>query len=397
MAVAIATAVLLVGYGIVEQTVLLPRRAAATVNGDVITRQELAARSALARADLVQQSQSLQQMMGFFADSPEALQSMQSQIALLNAQINNPDLLARQVLQDLMQARLVRQEAQRRGIVVSQTEIDRAVEEAFGFFAGGTPTVAPTATADPTLAAQSTAAPTFEPSATPEALPSPPPATATATATATPGASPTPLPSPTAFTRQAFEAEYAQYLADLSSVLRVQEDYLRDRFEERLYEDRLRASLAAEVLHTEQQVWARHILVPEQAVAFALLSRLRQGDSWDELAAAFSQDTSNKDRGGDLGWFGRGAMVDAFEQAAYEIPPGEIGSPVQTGFGWHLIQVIDRAERKLDPAAYDAAVERAYQAWLLSAVEAAELIFDPEIVPPTPTPGPTPTPTPTTG
>ena len=140
---------------------------------------------------------------------------------------------------------------------------------------------------------------------------------------------------------------------------------------------------------SEEQVWARHILVVDQAVGFALLSRMRQGEAWDELAAAYSQDTSNKDRGGDLGWFSRGAMVDAFEQAAFEAPIGEVIGPVQTAFGWHLILVVDRAERKLDPIGFEAAVERAFSGWLASALETADLVFDPELVPPTPVPSPT--------
>ena len=101
-----------------------------------------------------------------------------------------------------------------------------------------------------------------------------------------------------------------------------------------------------------------------------------------------SLDSSNKDIGGDLGWFGRGAMVDAFEQAAFAGQVGEIVGPVQSPFGWHLILIVDRGERKLDEAGIRAAAQQALTTWLASAVETAELVFDPELVPPTETPAP---------
>jgi parvulin-like peptidyl-prolyl isomerase len=125
-----------------------------------------------------------------------------------------------------------------------------------------------------------------------------------------------------------------------------------------------------------------------EPIALALLSRLRQGEDWDTLAAGNSLDTSNKDTGGDLGWFSRGTMVDAFEQAAFAGEIGEIVGPVQSFFGWHLIQIVDRGPRKLDEAGVRAAAQQALTTWLASAVETADLTFDPELVPPTETPTP---------
>ena len=129
-----------------------------------------------------------------------------------------------------------------------------------------------------------------------------------------------------------------------------------------------------------------HILVPSEATAKALQSRLRQGEDWDALAASYSLDTSNKDIGGDLGWFGRRVMIDAFEQAAFDGQVGQIVGPVQTAFGWHLIMILDRRERNLDQAGIEAAAQRAYSDWLANAIQTAELVYDPELVPPTATP-----------
>ncbi|MEM6782833.1 MAG: peptidyl-prolyl cis-trans isomerase [Bacteroidota bacterium] len=92
-----------------------------------------------------------------------------------------------------------------------------------------------------------------------------------------------------------------------------------------------------------QTVRARHILVSEEAGALNLLTELSTGASFEALAAQHSTDTSNKDRGGDLGWFGEGRMVPEFQAAAFAAPIGEVVGPVQTQFGYHLIRVDARA------------------------------------------------------
>ena len=97
---AVLAAIVLVGVGIAEQEYFLPRRAAATVNGETITRDELGARVVLAQTDLLQQRDSIEQMMSFFAGSPEGQQSLQQQIARINAEINNPGQLAARVLEN---------------------------------------------------------------------------------------------------------------------------------------------------------------------------------------------------------------------------------------------------------------------------------------------------------
>jgi foldase protein PrsA len=142
------------------------------------------------------------------------------------------------------------------------------------------------------------------------------------------------------------------------------------------------------------EVWAKHILVADEAAAQVILARYRKGESWDALAAAYSTDPSNKDRGGDLGWFAKGTMVDAFEEAAFSARVGEVVGPIHTEFGWHLILVVGHETRKLDESTYQQAIDTAFSQWLSDARTSATLQFDRALW--TPTPAPTSTPLPTT-
>jgi len=85
-------------------------------------------------------------------------------------------------------------------------------------------------------------------------------------------------------------------------------------------------------------VRARHILVNTENEAWALKSRITEGESFEELATKYSKCPSSE-KGGDLGYFNRGQMVPEFEKAAFETPIGEVSDPVKTSFGWHLIKV----------------------------------------------------------
>lgn len=99
------------------------------------------------------------------------------------------------------------------------------------------------------------------------------------------------------------------------------------------------------------QVKARHILVKSKVLADQIEAQLRKGSDFAALAKQYSQDSGTKDKGGELGWFGPGQMVPAFQQAAFALKPNQISAPVQTPFGWHIIQV-----EETKPLTKDAAV-----------------------------------------
>jgi peptidyl-prolyl cis-trans isomerase C len=88
---------------------------------------------------------------------------------------------------------------------------------------------------------------------------------------------------------------------------------------------------------------ARHILVPTRERCEALKQDILNGQDFAEVAAAHSSCPSGR-RGGDLGEFGRGEMVPEFENVVFAEEVGVVHGPVQTQFGFHLIEVTERTE-----------------------------------------------------
>ncbi len=81
-----------------------------------------------------------------------------------------------------------------------------------------------------------------------------------------------------------------------------------------------------------------HILVNKQSEALSIIERLKKGESFDKLAKELSIDRGSGKRGGDLGFFGRGIMVRAFEIASFKLEKNQISEPVKTEFGYHIIK-----------------------------------------------------------
>lgn len=73
-----------------------------------------------------------------------------------------------------------------------------------------------------------------------------------------------------------------------------------------------------------------------------LKNRILGGEDFEKLAKAFSQDPGSAAKGGDLGWVGRGQFVPAFESAAFKLKPGNFSEPIETEYGYHLIQLLER-------------------------------------------------------
>lgn len=84
------------------------------------------------------------------------------------------------------------------------------------------------------------------------------------------------------------------------------------------------------------QMGAKHILVENEFEANDLIKKIQEGKSFEDLAGDFSKCPSGK-QGGDLGIFGKGMMVPAFEKAVLDLEVGRTSTPIKTQFGYHLI------------------------------------------------------------
>jgi peptidyl-prolyl cis-trans isomerase C len=112
-----------------------------------------------------------------------------------------------------------------------------------------------------------------------------------------------------------------------------------DEAMKKVYED------AAKQISGEQEVHARHILVETEDEAKAIQDELKKGADFAELAKKKSKDPGASD-GGDLGFFTKEQMVPEFSAVAFALEPGKISDPVKSQFGWHIIKVEEKRDRK---------------------------------------------------
>lgn len=103
------------------------------------------------------------------------------------------------------------------------------------------------------------------------------------------------------------------------------------------------------------QVKASHILVKTEEEAEKARERIMNGEKFETVAKEVSIDKGSAEKGGDLGFFGRGRMVPEFERAALSLKTGEISAPVKTRFGYHIIKQTD--VKMGDPASYEQSKE----------------------------------------
>lgn len=100
----------------------------------------------------------------------------------------------------------------------------------------------------------------------------------------------------------------------------------------------------AKLQKPELEIHARHILVETEADARKVLQRLKDGEDFAKVASEMSKDPGSK--GGDLGWFTKDRMVPEFAEAAFKLEPNQYSEPVKSQFGWHVIQTLEKREKK---------------------------------------------------
>ncbi len=110
---------------------------------------------------------------------------------------------------------------------------------------------------------------------------------------------------------------------------------LSDEAEHKVYDE------AIKQVKNEEEVHARHILVPTEDEAKAILAQLKGGADFATLAKEKSKDPGAAE-GGDLGYFTKDQMVPEFAEVAFKLDKGQLSDPVKTQFGWHIIKVEDK-------------------------------------------------------
>jgi len=113
---------------------------------------------------------------------------------------------------------------------------------------------------------------------------------------------------------------------------------LSDQAEHQVYDEAIKQA------KSEQEVRARHILVPTEDEAKAILAQLKGGADFATLAKEKSKDPGAAD-GGDLGYFTKEQMVPEFAEVAFKLDKSQLSDPVKTQFGWHIIKVEDKRTR----------------------------------------------------
>lgn len=124
-----------------------------------------------------------------------------------------------------------------------------------------------------------------------------------------------------------------------------------------------------------EQVHARHILVATEAEARDILSKLQGGTDFGEMARQYSLDPSTKDSGGDLGFFPRGTLVvPEVEDVAFSLSVGQISDVIQSPLGYHIVQVLERAQDKdLTEESWQALKEATFRRWVSELWQAADI------------------------
>lgn len=132
-----------------------------------------------------------------------------------------------------------------------------------------------------------------------------------------------------------------------------------------------------------EQVEASHILVATKEEADEVTKKLKDGEDFAALAKEYSTDTATAEKGGELGSFGAGEMAAEFEEAAFAMKVDEISEPVETEYGFHIIKVTGKTEaaeaklednkEKIKELLFDEALNTEYTTWMAEKKESADI------------------------
>ncbi len=349
----------ILGYGLIDSAYIQPKKTVVTVNEDTITQGEFQGRVRILQRELLGQLNSYTQMEQLFASDPQTLATIQELQNQIRTQLAYPELVGQEVIYAMTRETLIRQEAEKMGIHVLPEEIERQLQHSFGFYPEGTPTPFPTPTPDATRVAEIAAA-----------------SESTAEPTPTSTLPQTPIPTATPYVLEAYEVDYAQFLDSLSDYGISEADFYT-YIEAQLLEEKVREQFEPEIERAAEHVLIQHILVFDEEIAQEALEQLESGDAWDDIALEYSEDQSSRESSGDLGWKTQEDLVRILGQmglVAFSTPVNEVIGPIESQYGWHLLRVVDRQDREISDAAYQEAVDNAFEGWIDDLTTEAEII-----------------------
>jgi peptidyl-prolyl cis-trans isomerase C len=393
-------ALIVLASGLLYEYVIKPNQTLATVGSATISRQDYWKSRAVGLYDQALQYQDFAQFVGPDQQG-QYLALAQQSLAQLPTVWGSTDVDPAS-LEKMIDDQIYLQGIGDLGIEMTDDEIRTFALNRFA--PPGAPLIAPsptaTLTAERAAMATSTAAALFAtpvgspiagtpvagtPIAGTPAMASPVAATPAATPLDIVPTAPPATPNP-AEARATAEAGFAQFADDVFSLAHLsQEEYQRLVAAPALARQKVSDALAATVGQSAPQVHAAHILLPTREEAEAARARVTEGgEDFATVARELSTDESTAANGGDLGWFTREEMVAPFAAAAFNLEPGSISEPVETEFGWHVIQVKERdPDRPLTDLQINRLQQAAEERWLEE--ERAKLTVS-STLPPTPTP-----------
>jgi hypothetical protein len=369
----------LIGYGIVQTYIIQPQQPVAKVADKVITTKQFQTFARYERVQWIQQYRYYQQLQQIFGSDQSSLSYIQQLMAQIEYQLQATNL-GQNTVDYLVANQIIQQEADKRGITVSTAEIDKALEEYMGYFPNGTPTTAPTTNPVPTstlnptqislipptatVVPTSTSTPTPTITVTQEIVSPTPTVIITPTVTATtgaPAATSTPAPSPTPYTTEEYAKNFQQFVATMKSDANLSESDLRWIFTMQQLRTKVFDAITADISRQQDQVWAHHIVVNDQAQAQTIYDRLTKGENFETVATEVYSGTANTI---DLGWFGKDTLDPAAQNAVWDMQIGQISEPIQTGNGWEIYQVLGHEVRTLTDADLDSLKQSEFQKWI---------------------------------
>jgi peptidyl-prolyl cis-trans isomerase D len=365
----------LIGYGIIQQYVLQPQQPVAKVANNVITTKQFQTYARYERLQYIQQYQQYQQFAQLFGSDQSSLSYIQQYLAQIEYMLE-PTNLGQSALDYLIANQIIQQEADKRGITVTQAEIDKSLQDYFGYYPDGTPTTEPTSIPVPTSTlnptqivlvpptATATAVPTAAETPTPivtvtQEIASPTP-TGVITPT-TPAPTSTPLPTATPYTFSAYQQDFKTYMTDIHSFAGLSEADFRWIFGMQLIRQKVFDAVTADVSRQQDEVWARHIVVSDQTQAQSVYNRLANGGDFVTIATEVYSGTTNTI---DLGWFGIGTIDTNAEKVVFNLQIGQFSDPIQTSNGWEIYQVLGHEVRTLTDSQYNTLKQTDFQNWI---------------------------------